>query len=57
VWEELADVHYIILRGNGKAFCAGGDIKGMYVCMRVYIIIITIIIIIIIIIIINNNNN
>lgn len=29
-WENDRAVHAIILKGNGRAFCAGGDVRAMY---------------------------
>jgi len=30
-WDEDPQVKLIFLRGNGRAFCAGGDVKGKYI--------------------------
>ena len=29
-WERSEKKKAILVKGNGKAFCAGGDIKGMF---------------------------
>ncbi|CAM8943170.1 unnamed protein product [Rhodiola kirilowii] len=29
-WEEDGNVGFVMLKGAGKAFCAGGDIVGLY---------------------------
>ncbi|KAM7477931.1 hypothetical protein LguiA_026144 [Lonicera macranthoides] len=33
VYENDPSVNFVILRGNGKAFCAGGDVKDAICCM------------------------
>lgn len=29
-WKKSSDVSCLIVRGNGKAFCAGGDVKALW---------------------------
>ncbi|KAF9600635.1 hypothetical protein IFM89_011218 [Coptis chinensis] len=29
-WEENSDIGFIVLKGSGKAFCAGGDVVSLY---------------------------
>jgi enoyl-CoA hydratase/carnithine racemase len=34
-WEHSADIHAVLIRGEGaKAFCAGGDIKALYLARQ-----------------------
>ena len=40
VWSELAaddSLHSVVLSGNGRAFCAGGDVKGMGANLVIYV--------------------
>ncbi|XP_034709815.1 3-hydroxyisobutyryl-CoA hydrolase-like protein 1, mitochondrial [Vitis riparia] len=29
-WEENPDIGFVVMKGSGRAFCAGGDIVGLY---------------------------
>ncbi|STX47091.1 enoyl-CoA hydratase/carnithine racemase [Legionella hackeliae] len=30
VWEKDSEVHAVVVQGEGKAFCAGGDVRWLY---------------------------
>eukprot|EP00268_Persea_americana_P013552 TRINITY_DN1597_c0_g2_i10.p1 TRINITY_DN1597_c0_g2~~TRINITY_DN1597_c0_g2_i10.p1 ORF type:complete len:119 (+),score=15.96 TRINITY_DN1597_c0_g2_i10:168-524(+) len=29
-WEENPDIGFVVMKGSGRAFCAGGDVVGLY---------------------------
>ncbi|OVA07372.1 Crotonase superfamily [Macleaya cordata] len=33
-WEENPDIGFVVLKGSGRAFCAGGDIVSLYLLMK-----------------------